>query len=295
MKVGPECAFCLFYRGYLEILEATESLDLRFKAIKSLFSMLAENFHPEAVPAFLGTMRERIIKNVTGNSDPMARKKLLSNMEALRALPLAERFISEGESDYQRFRRACLCAVVGNAIEFNIPGHTFDFDGLTRLINEAERDLAIDDIGKAFNYVVERANLIVYLADNAGEIAFDKLLVMELKRLGCRVVVAVKEKPVCNDATLSDAIMVGINHVADRVITTGSDAMGLTLPECSEEFLGFYKKADLVIAKGMANSETITEMDIEVPHLLLLRIKCDNVARYFNAPRNKNVAKLLYP
>lgn len=294
MKVSPECSLCLFQRGYMEILEATEDPELRFKAIISLLKMLAENFHPNAIPAVLGTMRERIIKDVTGNSDPLAGKKMLSNMEALRVLPLAEQFISEGGSDYLRFRRACLCAIVGNAIEFDIPGHAFSFSKLYEMIIDAERDLAIDDVRPAFNYA-RRSGLVLYLADNAGEIAFDSLLVRELRNLGCKVVVAVKEKPVCNDATMGDALLVGLNGVADEVITTGSDSMGLMISECSREFMELYNRADLIIAKGMANAETITEMKINVPHFLLLRVKCENVARYFNVSRNKNVAKLLYP
>ncbi|MEM1586926.1 MAG: ARMT1-like domain-containing protein [Candidatus Bathyarchaeia archaeon] len=294
MKVSHECAPCLFQRGYLEILEATENLELRFKAITHLFRLLAENFHPKAVPAALGTLRERIIKDVTGNSNPMAERKMLSNIEAMKILPFAEQFILEGEPGYSRFRRACLCAIIGNTIEFDIPGHVFNFNDLYRLIIEAERDLAIDDIHAAFDHAKE-GKLIVYLADNAGEIALDKLFIKELKNLGCRVMVAVKDKPVCNDATLEDAFFVGINDVADKVITTGSDAMGLIVSECSKEFLEVYEEADLVIAKGMGNAETITEMRIKAPHLLLLRVKCENVARYFWVKRNKNVAKLLYP
>ncbi|MEM1515217.1 MAG: ARMT1-like domain-containing protein [Thermoproteota archaeon] len=294
MKVSPECALCLFQRGYLEILEATESMELRFKAITYLLKMLADSFRPDAIPAILGTARERLIKCITGNSDPMARRKMLSNIEALKSLPFADHYISEEKSSYLRFRKACLCAIVGNTIEFGIPGHIFDFNDLPRLIIEAEKDLAIDDIYETFNHA-KNAKTVVYLADNAGEIVFDKLLIKELKNLGCSVVIAVKEKPVCNDATLEDVLLAGINNVADEVITTGSDAMGLILQECSREFLEVYEMADLVIAKGMANAETITEINIGVPHLLLLRTKCNNVASYFSIPRNKNVAKLLYP
>lgn len=294
MKVSPECAPCLLQRGYLEIVEATENMELRFMAINHLLKMLAENFHPNAVPAVLGTMRERIIRNVTGNNDPMAEKKMLSNTEAMKILPFAEKLLSEEKSSYLRFRRACLCAIVGNAIEFGIPGYTFNFNDLYGLIIEAERDLAIDDIYMAFRYV-KKGETILYLADNAGELVLDKLFAKELKNLGCRVIVAVKEKPSCNDATLEDALFIKINDIVDEVITTGNDAMGLIISECSKEFLEAYRMASFVIAKGMANAETITEMKIRVPHLLLLKAKCENVARHLGVPRNKNVAKLLHP
>ena len=293
MKVGVDCALCIFQRGYMEALEATEDPKLRFEAINQLFRMLAENFRPDAVPAVLGTMRDRIVKRVTGNPDPYARKKRLSNQEAMKILPFAEGIVESEKEEEARFRKACLCAIVGNIMEFNIPGHTFDFKDIKRLILEAEENLAIDDIPEAFN-IAKKSRLTVYLTDNAGEIAFDKLLVKELRKLGGKVIVAVKEKPVYNDATMEDALFVGMDRVADRVVSTGTDMMGLVASECSPEFLKIYNSADFVVAKGMGNAETLTEMELETPHLLLLRTKCMNVANYFRVERNKNIAKLLY-
>ncbi|MBS7634002.1 DUF89 family protein [Candidatus Bathyarchaeota archaeon] len=294
MKVGVDCALCLFHRGYMEILEATEDPNLRLKAVTQLFDMLAKNFNPEAIPTLLGTMRDRIVKQATRNPDPYAKKKRASNLEAMKFLPLTEKIISEESNPESRFRRACLIAIVGNIMEFNIPGHTFSFKDFGKIIREAENDLAIDDVSEAFN-IARKANLVVYLTDNAGEIAFDMLLVKELRNLCKMVVVAVKGEPVYNDATMEDALFVGMDKVADLVVTTGTDMMGLYLPECSMGFLKIYDSADFVVAKGMGNAETITEMDLRVPHLLLLRTKCVNVASYFRVERNKNIAKILYP
>jgi len=294
LKISPECALCILQRGYIEALEATKDSGLRFKAVSELLRMLAENFRPNAIPAVLGTMRDRIVKSVTGNRDPLAERKKMSNIEAMRVLPFAERIILGEKTGYLRFRRACLCAIVGNAIEFFIPGHVFDLKELSNLILDAEQNLAIDDIYKAYMLASE-SKLVVYLADNAGEIVLDKLLIRELKKLGCKVIVAVKGEPVYNDATIEDALLSGIDEVADKVVTTGTDMMGLMPSDCSGEFLEIYERADFVIAKGMGNAETITEMEIKVPHLLLLRTKCENVANFFRVERNRNVAKILYP
>ena len=294
MKVGAECALCLFKRGYAEILEATEDDSLRLKALEALFKLLAENFKPTSVPAEVGTMRERLIKRVTGNPDPYAKKKRLSNEAALKVLPLAERMISEANSPEDRFRRACLCAIVGNVMEFDIPGHDPHLEEIGSLLRRAEEELAIDDISRA-QEIAGESSLILYLTDNAGEIALDTLLVRELKNLGPRVIVAVKGEPVYNDATMEDALYVGMDKVADSVITTGTDAIGLSLKECSREFLELYEAADLVVAKGMGYAETITEFEVSQPHLLLLRTKCMNVAKYFGVERDRNVAKVLLP
>jgi len=189
---------------------------------------------------------------------------------------------------------ACLVAIVGNIIEFGIPGHEFTFEEINQLIQRAENDLVIDDLSEAFK-IAQKARKILLLTDNAGEIAFDTLLVRELKSImkNGKVIVAVKGKPTINDATLEDALSVGMDKVADAVVTTGSDVIGLIPSECSSEFLSIYEASDFVVAKGMAHAETLTELDLRKPHLLLLRTKCPNVAEYFGVPRHKNVAKLI--
>jgi uncharacterized protein with ATP-grasp and redox domains len=294
LKVETDCILCLFQRGYTEILEATKDSELRLRATRLLLKMLAENFKSSSVPAQLGTKRERLIKEVTGNSDPFEKKKAINNREAIKILPFAEKIVFAESNSELRFRKACLCAIVGNNMEFNIPGHDFRFDEIIHLIEKAEKDIFIDDISKAFD-IAQRSSLILYLTDNAGEIAFDTLLVKELKRVSKKgkIIVAVKGKPVHYDATLVEAKKVGMANIADRLITIGTDTMGLIASECSKEFLKIYSSADLIVAKGMAYAETLTENKLNSPHLLLFRTKCMTVAKFFKADRHKNVAKLL--
>jgi uncharacterized protein with ATP-grasp and redox domains len=106
--------------------------------------------------------------------------------------------------------------------------------------------------------------------------------------------VAVKGGPILNDATLEDAKYVGMHKVADEMITTGTDAVGLILNEFSDEFLKVYNSADFVVAKGMGYAETLTELQLPVPHALLLRTKCGTVANFFKVSRGKNIAKLMF-
>jgi len=278
----------------MEILEATSDPEIQLKTVQRFLRLLCEEFKPDAVPAIIGTMRERLIKEATGNPDPYAEKKRICNREALKILPYAEKIISSKTGAEARFRMACLVAIVGNIIEFNIPGHEFTFEEIRRLIQQAEDDLVIDDLSEAFK-IAQKARLILILTDNAGEIAFDTLLVRELKNIAKngKVIVAVKGKPTINDATLEDALSVGMDKVADAIVTTGSDAIGLVPSECDSEFLKIYESSDFVIAKGMAHAETLTELELRKPHLLLLRTKCPNVAGYFGVPRCRNVAKLI--
>jgi uncharacterized protein with ATP-grasp and redox domains len=292
LKVEAECASCVLQRGWSETEKATTDPSVQFKTMSALVGLLIREFKPTAIAAYLGTERDRIVKTVTGNPDPYAKAKQISNQRAVEILPTARNMVLSESSAESRFRRACLCSMVGNIIEFDIPDHVFKFEDMGKLIREAEEDLAIDEIQKILK-TAQKAKSILYLTDNAGEIALDTLLVQELKRLGARVTVAVKSRPVLNDATMKDARYVGMHTVADDVITIGTDSVGLILEECSHEFLNFYNSADLVVAKGMGYAETLTEHAMTNPHALLLRTKCRPVANFFGISKNKNVAKMM--
>jgi uncharacterized protein with ATP-grasp and redox domains len=292
LKVEAECASCLLARAKAETYQATTNPALRFRAIKEVIKLLNREFRPTTVPADIGTKRDRLIKQLTGNDDPYKRSKKKSNEKAMKLLPYARKLVEQGYTQRGRFKKACLCAIVGNILEFDIPGHNFTFRTLTKSFRESAKDLVVDDVDKAYE-LAKKAKSVLYLADNAGEIVFDTLLVEQLKNMGLKVTYVVKGGPVINDATLEDVAPSGMDKLADKVVTTGTDAVGLLQKEVSPEFLKVYNAAELVFAKGMGYAETLTEYKLTKPHLLLFRTKCNPVANYFYAPRNKNIAKLM--
>jgi uncharacterized protein with ATP-grasp and redox domains len=292
LKVEPECVACIVSRGAAEAKEATTNPALRFRAMSDLLKLLQKEFRPTAVPADLGTMRDRLVKRVTGNDDPYKRSKRMSNEKALKLLPYARKLVEKGYAQQDRFKKACLCAIVGNVMEFDIPGHKFTSSTLRKALRDATVDLVVDDCVAAYE-LARKARSVLYLTDNAGEIVFDVLLVEQLKNMGASVTVAVKGGPIINDATLEDVEISGIGKVADRVVSTGTDSVGLSPKEQSVEFSGVYNSADLVFAKGMGYAETLTEYKLRKPHFLLFRTKCNPVANFFCTAREKNVAKLL--
>jgi len=293
LNVELRCISCILNRGYLQIQEATNDKSLQFKTLSAILSFLAEEFKPTANPAYLGTKRDRLIREITGDPDPYKQKKQLSNQKALEVLPVAQSIVSKETSPELRFRKACLSAIVGNIMEFDLPDNPFTFADLEKLIQDAEIDLAIDEIAQIFN-MAKNSKSVLYLTDNAGEIVLDTLLVQELKNLGVHVTVAVKAGPILNDATLEDARIVGMDKVADVVMSTGSDSVGLFPEECSKEFLAIYNSVDFVVAKGLGHAETLTELELPVPYALLLRSKCCTVANHFGVDIGKNIAKLLH-
>ena len=292
MKVEPECESCLLSRAQIQTYQATTNPALRFRCLAEIVKLLSREFKPTSVAAEIGTRRDRIIRKLTSNDDPYKYNKKLANQKALKLLPQAKKFVKSGYNQQEHFKKACLCAIVGNIMEFDIPGHKFTLNSMAKVLHEAYKDLVIDDIDKAYA-LAKKANSVLYLADNAGEIVFDTLLVEQLKNMGLKVIYVVKGGPVINDATMEDVEISNMDKLADEVITTGCDAVGLQKKEVSAEFLKVYNDAELVFAKGMGYAETLTEYKLTKPHLLMFRTKCVPVANYFCVPRDKNIAKLM--
>ena len=130
---------------------------------------------------------------------------------------------------------------------------------------------------QGFKEILSKVNHIIYLADNAGEVVFDRLLIEELtEKLGKQVIYIVRDKPVINDALIEDALFCGINKVA-KVISSGSDAPGTIMKCCSLEFIELYQNAELIISKGQGNYESLSEEDKSI--FFLFKAKCPVIAK----------------
>jgi uncharacterized protein with ATP-grasp and redox domains len=262
------------------------------RTLKKLLEFLSDNFSEDAVSAILGTIRDRIIRDETGCPDPYKEKKALSNDYASKLLPKIRRTLEKEQNEYKRFRKACLAAIVANAIEFDMLEHDQKLEDFPTLLARAEEELEIDNIEEIYSRA-RKSKKILFLADNAGEIFIDALFLEQIKKLGPSVVVAVKSGPVLNDATMGDAVLAGIPKVVDDVITTGTDSVGLVLSESSSELKRHLGESDLIVSKGMGNYETITEERIDGKCVAyLLRAKCSSVAEDLGVKTGSNVAKL---
>jgi uncharacterized protein with ATP-grasp and redox domains len=119
----------------------------------------------------------------------------------------------------------------------------------------------------------------MYLGDNAGETVFDRILIEEIRRLDPRkrIFYVVKERPIINDALREDAVVAGIDTVAE-IISSGSDAPGTVRSRCTQKFLRRLRYADMVMSKGQGNFEALS--DSKRPMFFLFMIKCPIVAQH---------------
>jgi uncharacterized protein with ATP-grasp and redox domains len=233
------------------------------------------------MPVSISQRVHRMVRKETGQADPYRPLKDRMNHIALDLLPA----LADLAHRHQHPREA--------VARLAIAGNLLDAGSKTRLAPEdmAERLNAIWDmplVGSVTDLfrATDNARRILYLADNAGEIVFDRLLIEALPAQ--KVTVAVRGVPVINDATLDDAKTAGIPGVA-QVIANGSDAPGTLLEECSEEFLDVFNHADLIIAKGQGNYETLSETHKDV--FFLLTVKCPLIAADIGAPVGALVVK----
>lgn len=213
-------------------------------------------------------------------ADPYLPEKQEGNREMLDRYDELKAKVYESKNS---FDTALRLAVAGNIIDF---GPTHFFDVRATIDKVLVSDFAIDH-SEQLRHEIEKAKMILYLGDNAGEIVMDKLFLETLNHPN--VWFAVREKPVLNDVTGVEAEEVGIDDFA-RVISNGDDAPSTLLHRVSDEFRKVYKKADLIISKGMGNYEGL--MDENDPRLFfLLMVKCPVIGRKIGASKGDFVVK----
>ena len=273
MKVHLDCIPC-FLRQALEAVKMSTNNDaIREKALREVVTYLSQVRWTTNIPR-IGTEVHRIVKKVTGNSDPYKQLKNKYNKLAAQLYPKLE-FMVKNSSD--PLFTALKIAIAGNAIDF---GPKAEINLEKEVKNALTNELAINHI-ESFRYELKPETDLLYLADNSGETFFDRILLEELTKFKTRIVYVVKGGPILNDATIDDAKIAQIDKIAD-VISTGTDCAGIIFDECSEEFIEAFKKSSIVISKGQGNYESLNEVK-DKKIFFLLKVKCPIVGKKIGA------------
>ena len=224
-------------------------------------------------PPEIAQLGYRLISRITGDNDPFRKAKAEANRAALAIYPQLRKLV---EQSSDRLFTACRLAIFANTIDL---GPDFEHDGIERIMDKAITclpPLAVNNYDRFRSALVDCRNLL-YLGDNAGEILFDRLLIEEIYRVKeMKTCFVVRGKPVINDATMDDALAVGMDGVA-TVVSSGSDAPAIILSQCSAQLQQLYRSADIIIAKGQGNYESLEGEPGNI--FFLLRAKCPLVAK----------------
>jgi damage-control phosphatase, subfamily I len=278
LKTSLDCVPC-FLRQALEAARfITDDPSVHEQILRQVLRSAADMDLCQPPPV-MARMFYRRLSEMSGLEDIYREAKDRFNQLAMELAPELRRRIRE---DADPLMTAVRVAIAGNVIDFGINAGITEEDLHGAIRKAFDEPLAGQT--EEFREAISRADTILYLADNAGEIVFDRLLIEQLPIE--RVVLGVRGRPVINDATVADARAVGLAEMV-TVIDNGSDVPGTALAYCKEEFLQAFSDADLIIAKGQGNFETLS--DNAGPIFFLFKVKCPVVASHVGLPLGTHV------
>ncbi|MBN2176464.1 MAG: DUF89 family protein [Demequinaceae bacterium] len=271
MRTYLDCYPC-FLRQALSAARMVTDDEAAHQAVVTETLALLQALPSGTTPPEIAFEVHRLVRERLGDSDPYATVKAESTREALALYPRLTALVAESEDPLDAAIRV---SIAGNIIDFGVSDDVPDLWATVERIMSAT--LAIDDRA-GLRSALAAADRVLFLADNAGETVFDRVL---LEKLKLPVLYAVKGGPILNDATREDALAAGLGTCA-TIVDNGSRAPGTVLDLCSPEFRDTFNNAPLVIAKGQANYETLSEAGPRV--FCLLQAKCPVIADDMPAP-----------
>ncbi len=240
-----------------------------------LLGQLPQDATPPAIVAEV----HRIVRKITHVDDPYKQVKQAATRQALRMLSGLQSLLNDAENQLET---AVRLSIAGNIIDF---GPNPDYDLWEVVHRVLSQDFLINDFG-LLKARMTSTESVLFLGDNAGETVFDRLLI---ERIPATVTYVVRGGPILNDATYDDAVAAGIDRVAE-VIDNGARIPGTFLSECSPSFQARFNSAELILAKGMGNYESLSTTSR--PVFFLMQVKCPVIGADVGAYKGSIIVKL---
>jgi uncharacterized protein with ATP-grasp and redox domains len=281
MRLHDKCLPCVVNQ-VIKVANIT-GINTKEELLREVFTYLSKMNFDETTPEIIGEIFD-MIKRHTNNPDPYKETRNYYNTLFMELLPEFERKIEQAENS---FMLAIRYAIVGNIIDFN-PIHNTLLEDIYDCFEKMEQlELAIND-SHALMKDISNAGTLLYLGDNCGEICMDKILLKKIKELNpnVKLLFGVRGKPVVNDSISEDAYSIGIDEYAE-VVDNGDGSLGTVLNRTSPALKEVYNKADVVIAKGQANYECLSEENKNIYFLLMT--KCDVIAKDIGVEEKKMI------
>ena len=277
MFLDPACIPCIINQSYNAAkLFTNGNKDLQLKIIKEACEEVKKVNSDFTAPLFAKSLQEIVEKNLR-IKNPYKKIKEKNLDEAEKFIPYLSALLENSED---RIEWAVRIAAAGNIIDI---GANPNFNILDEINKISSDNIDLSELPN-FKNGLENSNFILYIGDNYEEALFDKFLLDELKDK--RVVFAVRSQPILNDITLIDARNLGIDKICE-VIESGSKIAGTNIKECTNEFMELYRNADMIIAKGQGNYETL--LNEERPIYFLFKVKCEVISQRCGKPVGRGV------
>ncbi|NYT06892.1 MAG: DUF89 family protein [Methanomicrobiales archaeon] len=282
MKIDDRCFDCLLSRVGLECRLCGAGREKTRQVQEACAALLGELRDAPLLHPQIASAMHRHAYALLGIPDPFAELKEESMREAIAVC-------RKVRGDLAGFRDFVLASIIGNTYDYGVKGHTVTGDFLSYFRQEFAAGLVIDDTVR-ISRLLDR---VVYFTDNCGEIVFDRLLLEYLHRHGSSVTLAVRDAPILNDATLEEARALRLDRFVRTITTTGCGCeLGVRLDCMPEDLSAAMDDCTLIIAKGMANYESLSEYTGLPPVAFLMAVKCEPIAEAVGVPRGSKVAML---
>ena len=294
-----KCLGCLQEISEKAISLSTNDFNIKQKLISQINHQISKEFNHIKLPDF-STKIFKIIAQESGNNNPFLQIKIESNNAVKSIIPIIENKLEE-LSESEILKNLVLYSIASNMIDFSTGGHSVNLNQIVKNILDFPKEgLHIDNFKRFFTHV-KKAKIIIYLADNCGEIVIDNLMIKYLvKHFNKKVYLGLKESPIANDCSIEDFKRDRLEEYATDVFPINS-SFGWNLHESTDRFKKLLKSSDLLIAKGQSNYETTLNNLVRYPKNIypiiycILRTKCEVVTKHLGVPLGSNVLKQMYP
>ena len=272
MRTHLECIPCFIKQSLEASRMATDDEKIQTKVLQEVMKHL-QNVSFTDSPPKLSREVHKIIREITGIKDPYKKVKEKSNEISKKNYFYLKKIVNESND---HLLMAIKLSIVGNVIDF---GTTNRFN-VNTMINKAIKEEFDASSYLHFKNTLEQSKTILFLADNAGEIFYDKILIEEIAKKNKDITYVVKTNPIINDSLVEDAKFAGIDKLAKLAEWDFGQKLsspGIVLSYASEKFLKIFKSSDMVISKGQGNYEGLSNANRDV--FFMLVVKCPLVAR----------------
>ncbi len=290
MKAKPNCIACVMQQARMIMNKYDITVERQIAFEDELYAMLL-NMDAELTPSHYHSEMLIYLSDRTGIRDFYEKDKREQNKQALKLVPSLDKILEKCDD---RLYTALLLAAAGNIIDLTFSDNFDIGESIERCLKEG---FEIDNYQEFCNDLISARKLLL-IADNAGEIVFDKLLISEIKRycvgLGRNdfsTAIMVKEGPALNDATMEDAVEIDAMNVC-HICTTQSNYIGAPMELIGSDAVKVISESDIIIAKGQGNYETLgDEKSLQGRLYVLLQAKCQMVADSLSVNKRKTVFK----
>lgn len=281
MKTHVDCFPCIINQT-LEAAQKNALPDDRKRSVVYDVLDMLRNLPEETSPPEVSYRMHQLIGKSLGNPDPYEAARREANIRALELVPEIRKKIQKSSDPLEM------------AVRYAIAGQIFDGemgDGKSEIQRELEYAPTAVFGSKDVNTLktqLYNARKVVYLANAAGEIVFDKLLIEVLREMfSAEIALVVKKDPVLTDATLDDASFVGIEPMVHLVANT-SDAHTTILGEVNSEIRQLVDNADVIIAKGQTHYESLNQEPLNL--FFLFQVNCPVISQEVASEMHQYVA-----